>query len=102
MPKVNRSGDVELKERTKTKKPPKYKVIIHNDDYTPQDFVVMILMEIFKKSRPSAVQIMLSVHNKGQGLAGVYTREIAESKMNKVHTIAESYQHPLRCSIEPE
>ena len=81
MPNGSPSGDVELKDRIKTKKPPMYRVIIHNDDYTPQDFVVMILMDIFRKARPAAVQIMLSVHTKGQGIAGIYTREIAENKI---------------------
>ena len=79
-----------------------YKVMIHNDDYTPMDFVVMVLTNIFAKSESEAVQIMLNVHNQGAGLAGIYPRELAEMKVHNVEEIARQLQHPLRCSMQQE
>ena len=94
--------DVLVKERPKVKKPPMYRVLLHNDDYTPMDFVVQILQGIFSKSESEAVSIMLNVHNKGIGLAGVYTHEVAETQVAKVQDLAEQHQHPLQCTMEPE
>lgn len=88
------------REKTKTKKPSQYKVLLHNDDYTPMDFVVGILTEIFHRSEPEAVQIMLNVHKKGVGVAGIYPLQIAETKVHKVHQLARSHKHPLKCSLE--
>ena len=94
------SGDLELKEKIEAKKPRMYKVLLHNDDYTPMEFVVMILLEIFQCSRPDAVQIMLHVHQKGVGMCGVYTYEVAETKVAQVMDMARQHQHPLQCTIE--
>ena len=83
-------------------KPRLFKVILHNDDYTPMDFVVMILETIFNKSYEDAVQIMLAVHSKGVGLCGIYTGEIAEHKTKKVNEISRDHEYPLKCTMEPE
>lgn len=91
-----------LKSKTKTQKPPLYKVYILNDDYTPMDFVVDILETIFNKSREEATRIMLHVHRKGMGLCGVYTYDIAETKVAHVHRAARLAQHPLQCTMEKE
>ena len=90
--------------RTKTEKklkqPPLYKVLLHNDDYTTMEFVVYVLMTVFNHAETEATQIMLHVHRKGIGVAGVYTREIAETRVSKVHTLAKEHEFPLRCSLE--
>lgn len=91
---------VAVKERPETKKPPMYKVVMHNDDYTPMEFVVGVLQEVFRKSHPVAIEIMLNVHRGGRGICGLYPHEIATSKMNKVHKLARANQFPLRCSVE--
>jgi ATP-dependent Clp protease adaptor protein ClpS len=91
-----------VKEETQTKKPPLYKVLLHNDDYTTMEFVVLILMEIFHKSEAVATDIMLAVHQKGLGVAGVFTREIAEAKINQVHNLARANDYPLLCTMEEE
>lgn len=85
-----------------TKEPPLYKVLLHNDDYTTMEFVVSILENIFSKSRQDATRIMLNVHNEGIGIAGVYTREICETKIAIVHELAKKNEFPLRCSMEQE
>ncbi len=77
-----------------------YKVLLHNDDYTTMDFVVMILETVFGKNTDEATRIMLNVHNQGQGVAGIYTREIGETKVAVVHRMARKNQFPLRCSLE--
>ncbi|MDI6795972.1 MAG: ATP-dependent Clp protease adapter ClpS [Desulfatibacillaceae bacterium] len=82
--------------------PSMYKVLLHNDDYTSMDFVVHVLERVFKKAHDEAVQIMWSVHLKGMGLCGVYTREIAETKVATVHQLARRSGFPLKCSLEPE
>jgi ATP-dependent Clp protease adaptor protein ClpS len=92
---------VATKERTRTKKPPMYKVLLHNDDYTTKEFVVMILQAIFHKGEAEAVRIMMHVHNNGIGVAGVYTYEVAETKIAKTTQLAQSYEYPLQCSLEP-
>jgi ATP-dependent Clp protease adaptor protein ClpS len=95
------SGEaVEAKERLKTKKPPLYKVFLLNDDYTTMDFVVFVLEKVFRKTPAEATQIMLHVHKKGVGLAGVYTREIAETKVAEVHELAHGSEFPLKCIME--
>lgn len=93
---------VRAETRRKTEKPPLYRVILLNDDYTPMDFVVVVLESVFHKSSVEATQIMLHVHKKGSGLAGVYTREIAETKVNTVHELARNKQYPLKCVMEKE
>ena len=82
------------------KQPPLYKVLLHNDDFTTMDFVVNILRNVFHKSELDAVHIMLAVHQQGMGVAGVYTYEIAEAKVNKVAQIARDNEFPLLCTLE--
>jgi ATP-dependent Clp protease adaptor protein ClpS len=91
-----------VKTRTRTKKPSMYKVLMLNDDYTPMDFVIHALMRFFGKSHDDAIHIMLTVHQRGVGLCGVYTFEVAETKVNQVMDLARQHQHPLQCSIEKE
>lgn len=90
-----------LKDSKEKLQPPKmYKVLIHNDDYTTMDFVVHILETVFSKNPQEASRIMLSVHNEGVGVCGIYQFELAETKIAAVHAIAEKYEFPLRCSME--
>ncbi len=86
---------------THIKRPPPFNVLLHNDDYTPMDFVVAVLRTVFGKPEPDAVAIMLDVHEKGTGIAGTYPFAVAESKVAKVHELARHAEHPLRCSLEP-
>tara|TARA_B100000029_G_scaffold266729_1_gene262608 strand:- start:905 stop:1255 length:351 start_codon:yes stop_codon:yes gene_type:complete len=88
--------------KPKLKKPRLYRVILVNDDYTPMEFVVFILRRIFRKSREEAVQIMLNVHMKGTGVCGVFTAEIAETKVRQVLNLSRDNEHPLQCTMEPE
>lgn len=88
--------------KPKLKRPRLYKVLLLNDDYTPMEFVVIVLEQFFSKSRELAVQIMLHVHQKGVGVCGVYPREIAETKVRLVMDFANEHQHPLQCTMEPE
>ena len=90
------------KPRTKTKKPSLYKVLLLNDDYTPMEFVVHVLERMFRKSHEEAMRIMLHVHHKGVGLCGVYTYEVAETKVTQVIDYARKNQHPLQCTMEKE
>ena len=90
------------KTRPKTKKPSLYKVLILNDDYTPMEFVVHVLERFFAKPREEAVQIMLHVHRHGVGICGVYTFEVAETKVAQVIELARRHQHPLQCTMEKE
>ena len=78
-----------------------YKVVLLNDHYTPMEFVVLVLEQIFQKNLSEATQIMLSVHTQGAGLAGIYTKEIAETKVVQVTQVARHNEHPLRCTMEP-
>ena len=88
--------------QTQTQKPRMFKVVLHNDDYTPMEFVVMVLEAVFNKAQEDAVHIMLSVHNRGVGICGVYTGDIAETKVTKVRDLAGSHEFPLKCTMEPE
>ncbi len=90
------------KPRKKTKKPPLYKVLLLNDDYTPMDFVVHVLQQYFNKDHEEATRIMLTVHYHGVGVCGVYTHEIAETKVNQVMSLAKAHGHPLQCVMERE
>jgi ATP-dependent Clp protease adaptor protein ClpS len=90
-----------LDERTRTKKPPMYKVLLHNDDYTTREFVVWVLQTVFHKSETDAIAIMSHVHNHGVGVAGVYTFEVAETKVTRTMVLAKEQQFPLQLSIEP-
>jgi ATP-dependent Clp protease adaptor protein ClpS len=95
-------SDVATETKKKVEKPPLYKVLLHNDDYTSMDFVVFILVSIFYKDEPTARRIMMEVHNRGIGVAGVFTYEVAESKVNKVVALARANEFPLLCTIEEE
>ena len=88
--------------QTKFKEPLMYRVIMHNDDYTTMDFVVFVLIEVFRKSYEEAVSLMEEVHNEGQAKIGVYTRDIAETRVKKVEKLANEYHFPLLCTIEAE
>jgi ATP-dependent Clp protease adaptor protein ClpS len=98
---LNEGGVATIK-KVKVKKPRKYKVLIHNDDYTTMEFVVYVLQKIFHKNMDEAQAIMLKVHKEGIGVCGVYSYEIAESKSTKVSKEAKENGHPLKCTIEPE
>jgi len=99
-PEIEESAGSITKEEVK--EPSMYKVLLHNDDYTTMDFVVEILMVIFNKSMEESILIMMSVHRQGIGICGLYTFEVAETKMNSVHALAREKGFPLRCSIEKE
>jgi ATP-dependent Clp protease adaptor protein ClpS len=90
------------KTRPKTKRPSLYKVLLLNDDYTPMEFVIHVLERFFNKGREDATRIMLHVHQKGVGICGVYTYEIAETKVAQVMDFARQHQHPLQCTMEKE
>ena len=99
-PKQQSDLGVVTERRRKTKRPPLYKVLLHNDDYTTMEFVVQVLQEVFHKAQAEAVQIMLHVHRNGIGIAGVYTHEVAETKVSTVHALAKKFDYPLQCSLE--
>jgi len=88
--------------KEKIKKPRKYKVILLNDDFTPMDFVVQVLKRVFHMSSAAATQAMLNIHNQGADVAGIYSREIAETKAAQAMAMAQSEGHPLQSTIEPE
>ena len=88
--------------KSRTKRPPLYKVLLHNDDYTTMEFVVDILRTVFGMDSQKAQVVMLKIHNEGFGVCGVYTFEIAETKMAKVAQMAREHGHPLKCTIEEE
>lgn len=98
----NPSVGVLTRTRIKTKKPSMYKVLLLNDDFTPMDFVVHVLERFFSKNKQEATEIMLQVHRKGVGICGVYTYEVAETKVNLVMDYARKNEHPLQCTMEKE
>ena len=93
---------VVIKTKPKTKRPSMYKVLMLNDDYTPMEFVVHVLERFFAKDREEATRIMLHVHQRGVGVCGVYTYEVAETKVTQVMDLARQNQHPLQCTIEKD
>ena len=93
---------VVVKTKQKTKKPSMYKVLMLNDDYTPMEFVVHILERFFNKNLQEATRIMLHVHRRGVGICGVYTYEVAETKVTQVMDFARQHQHPLQCTLEKD
>ena len=99
-----RGNDVGVVTKTepKTKRPSLYKVLLLNDDYTPQEFVVWLLQAVFKKDAEDAVRVMMHVHQNGVGICGVYTYEVAETKVAQVMELARRNQHPLQCTMERE
>lgn len=101
-PTREREGGVATATRSKVERPPRYKVLLYNDDYTPMEFVVQILEQIFGKTPAAATQIMLAIHRSGIGVAGVYVLEIAETKVAAVHGAAEERGYPLRAGVEKE
>jgi ATP-dependent Clp protease adaptor protein ClpS len=92
----------EIRPKKKIARPRPYKVLLHNDDYTTMEFVVWILETIFRHDLASATRIMLHVHKNGLGVAGVYPREVAETRANQVEKLAREHEFPLRCTTEPE
>lgn len=91
---------VATKTRAKSKKPSQFKVLMLNDDFTPMEFVVMVLKRFFQMDLEQATRVMLNVHQKGVGVCGIYTYEIAETKVNQVMDFARQNQHPLQCTLE--
>jgi len=98
----DRQGNVALDERVKTKKPSLYRVLMLNDDYTPMEFVVMVLQRYFGHNSESAQRIMLHVHQRGVGVCGIFTYEIAETKAAQVMNFARQNEHPLQLQLEKE
>ncbi len=94
--------DLVTKTRPKTKRPSLYKVLLLNDDYTPMEFVIFVLEQFFGKSREDATRITLHVHHRGVGICGVFTFEVAETKVAQVMDFARQHQHPLQCTMEKE
>lgn len=94
------SGLALQESRPKLKKPPMYKVVLLNDDYTPMEFVVHVLEQFFSMDREKATRVMLNVHQHGKGVCGIFTREIAETKVSVVNDYSRQNQHPLLCSME--
>ena len=94
------SGVAVQESRPEVKEPPRFKVILLNDDFTPMDFVVEVLQTFFGMDRESATRVMLHVHTKGKGICGVFTRDIAETKVAQVNRFAREHQHPLLCTME--
>lgn len=95
------NGGLEVQEsKPRLKRPPLYKVVLLNDDYTPMEFVVHVLEKFFSMDREKATQVMLHVHTRGKGVCGVYTREIAETKVAQVQQYAREHEHPLQCDME--
>jgi len=92
----------ELLDEQEVREPKKYRVLLHNDDYTTMDFVVEVLVKIFRKSEAEATVIMLQIHKEGVGVCGLYTAEVAETKVDMVHRLAKSAGYPLRCTMEGE
>jgi ATP-dependent Clp protease adaptor protein ClpS len=100
--KEDREGDLATEKKRKVEKVRPYKVVLHNDDYTTMEFVVHVLMKFFHKSETEATHIMLSVHHKGHGVAGLYTKDVAETKVAQVQDYAKDSGMPLRLTAEPE
>ena len=100
---ITRSSGTSVEEaKPRLKKPRMYRVLLMNDDYTPMEFVVTILRKIFHLTEEQSVQIMLKVHTEGSGVCGVFTAEIAETRVREVLGLAREHQHPLKCTMEPE
>lgn len=92
--------ELNVEEENNVLEPRMYRVILHNDHYTTMDFVVLVLMAVFHKPAPEATRIMLNVHTKGHGVCGVYTYDVASTKIARVHFMARQREYPLRCSME--
>ena len=101
-PEKEKEQEIGTIEKIKVKRPSRFKVLLHNDDYTTMEFVINILQIVFAKTLAEAQEIMLKIHHQGSGACGIYTHEIAETKAKKVRMMAKSNEFPLKCSIEPE
>jgi ATP-dependent Clp protease adaptor protein ClpS len=101
-PQLDGEGALATENEEKVERPRQYRVLLHNDDYTTMEFVVMVLVTVFHHPEAEAVRIMMHVHQKGVGVAGIYSYEIAETKASKVTRLAREHEFPLRCSVEPE
>ena len=97
---VDTQQDIEGLLDEDVREPRRYRVLLHNDDYTSMEFVIAVLVDIFRKNAEQATAIMLAVHERGVGMCGVYTHEIAETKVNRVHARAREAGFPLRCTLE--
>jgi len=97
-----REGGIATATRRRVARPPRYKVILYNDDYTPMEFVVQVLEQIFERTPSAAMQLMLEIHKSGMGVAGVFVLEVAETKVAAVHRAAERRGYPLRAGVEKE
>ncbi|MES2564882.1 MAG: ATP-dependent Clp protease adapter ClpS [Pseudomonadota bacterium] len=98
---IRRNEDTVLEaKKSRTKPPPMYKVMLLNDDYTPMDFVIIVLQKFFSLSREQATQIMLKVHREGMGICGIYPKDVASTKVEGVRSYAKQHQHPLQCVME--
>jgi ATP-dependent Clp protease adaptor protein ClpS len=95
-------GEEQLLTDDRVKQPRKFKVVLLNDDYTSMEFVIHVLQSVFRHGQASATRVMLHIHRTGVGVAGVYTREIAETRLGQVHGLAREAGHPLQCVMEPE
>ncbi len=93
--------DLALRERKETRRPRLYKVLLHNDDFTTMDFVIEVLVRYFRKSRVEATRVMLEVHHRGIGVAGIFTYEVAETKVAQVTAEARQHGMPLKCTVDP-
>ena len=98
----DREGGVATRPRKQEARPPRFKVVLYNDDYTPMEFVVALLEQVFHKPPVEATALMLQIHRSGSGVAGVYALEVAETKVATVHRMAEERGYPLRSGLEPE
>ena len=96
------SQEVVVEKRPKTKRPPLYKVMLLNDDFTPMEFVVLVLERFFSKNPTQAFEIMLAVHKKGLALVGIFSHEVAETKVSQVMDFSRRHQHPLQCTMEKD
>ena len=101
-PKEDRDTAVLEREKVRTQRPRMWKVILHNDDFTTQDFVVEVLETVFNKQSAEAVDLMLEIHFRGACIAGVYTREVAETKVETVEKLAQAHEYPFLATMEPE
>ncbi len=97
-----KEGVLVAEPKTKTKRPPFYRVLLLNDDYTPMDFVVFVLKDVFHKPHEDAIRTMLEVHHQGAGICGVFTRDVAETKVDQVVRLARQNEHPLQCVMQQD
>ncbi|SEN98367.1 ATP-dependent Clp protease adaptor protein ClpS [Paracoccus alcaliphilus] len=100
--KTDHQADLAVKPRTKPQRPPMYKILMLNDDFTPMEFVVHVLERLFNMTHAQAIEIMLTVHRKGVAVVGVFSHEVAETKVAQVMELARRQQHPLQCTMEKE